>query len=132
MAVISTDTFRFSHVVKHEYEPTLAYCREVVTALEGSAKTYTVGTVLGKITASGKYKIVEATAVDGSQNAVAVVIEDKAVPATTDTSVLVLARGPVMVGKGGLTLGTTVDTDPEKAAVYASLATVGIIVQDTI
>lgn len=133
MAVnIGTDTYRFSHVVKHEYEPSLAFCREVVTANEAAAKTYVVGTVLGKVTAGGKYKIVEATAVDGSQNAVAVVIEDKAVPITTDTSVLVLSRGPVMVGKGGLVVGATVDTAPELAAVYASLATVGIIVQDTI
>ena len=133
MAVtIGTDTYRFSHVIKHEYEPSLAYCREVVTANESGAKTYAVGTVLGKVTATGKYKITEASASDGSQNAVAVVIEDKTVAATTDTAVLVLARGPVMVGKGGLIVGASVDTAPELAAVYASLATVGILAQDTI
>ena len=133
MAVnIGTDTYRFSHVFKHVYEPSLNYCFEYVTANEAGAKTYAVGTVLGKVTATGKYKIVEATAADGSQNAVAVVGEDKSVAAATDTAVWVAVRGPVMVGKGGLVVGASVDTAPELAAVYASLATVGILAQDTI
>lgn len=29
MAVIATDTARFSALVKHEYEPSLSYCRDV-------------------------------------------------------------------------------------------------------
>lgn len=133
MAVtIGTDTYRKGHVVKHEYEPGLAYCVDNVTALEAGAKTYVVGTVLGKITASGKFKICEATAVDGSQNAAAVVVEDKAVAATTDTPVLALVRGPAIVAKQNLTLGSTIDTDGEKTAVYDSLKALGILVSDVI
>ena len=47
--LIGTDTYRFGHVVKHEYEPALAYCRDVVTANESGAKTYAIGTVLVKL-----------------------------------------------------------------------------------
>lgn len=132
MPVIATDTLRYSNTVKHEYAPSEAFCREVVTVNEAGAKTYTIGTVLGKVTATGKYKICEATAVDGSQNAIAVVLEDKSVAATTDTKVLALVRGPAIVSKSALTFGSTVDTDPEKATAYASLATVNILVNDAI
>lgn len=135
MAIIATDTTRFSAVVKHEYRPDLAICREVVTVNDAAA-TLRVGAVLGKVTATGKYKLVEATAADGSQNAVAVVIADAlgnsgdiALAANTDTKVLVLARGPVIVADAALQLGATVDTGPEKAAVYASLKAVGITVE---
>lgn len=132
MPIIATDTARLSNVVKHEYEPSIAFCREVVIANEAAAKTYAVGTVLGKITASGKYKISEATATDGSEVAAAVVLEDKAVAATTDTKVLVAVRGPMIVSKAGLVLGASIDTDGEKAAVYAALAAKNILVNDTI
>jgi hypothetical protein len=46
MAVIATDSTRFSAVVKHEYEPQTGYCREVVT-MNDAAATIKVGTVLG-------------------------------------------------------------------------------------
>lgn len=136
MTVIATDVQRFSNVVKHEYAPQSAYCREVVT-MNDAAATISIGAVLGKVTATGKYKLVTAAAVDGSQNAVAVVIGDAmghALPttlaATTDTKFLVLARGPVMVGKAALQVGADIDTQGEKDAVYASLATVGIIASE--
>ena len=132
MPLIATDTLRYSNTVKFELASEHAFCREVVTALEGSAMTYAIGTVLGKITASGKYKKMEATAVDGSQTAAAVVIEDKVIPASTDTKLLVLVRGPAIVSKSALSFGATVDTDPEKAAAYASLTALGILVADTI
>lgn len=132
MPLIATDTLRYSNTVKYELEPALGFCRDVVTANEAGAKTYAVGTVLGKVTAGGKYKITEATAVDGSQNAAAIVLEDKSVPATTDTKVLVLVRGPAIVSKSALTYGATIDTQPEKDAVYAALAALNILVNDTI
>ena len=40
-------------------------------------KSYVVGTVLGKVTATGKYKISVQTANDGSQNPIAIVVGDK-------------------------------------------------------
>jgi hypothetical protein len=128
--LIATDTLRFSNTVKHEYEPALGFCRESVTANEASVKTYAIGTVLGKVTATGKYKVAVATATDGSEVAAAVVVEDKAVAATTDTKVLALVRGPAIVGKAALVLDASFDLQAEKDAVYAALAAKGILVND--
>lgn len=132
MPVIATDTLRFSNLVKFELEPALAYCRAVVTANETGARTYAVGTVLGRITANGKHRIAVQTAVDGSQTADAVCVEDKAVAASTDTRVLALVRGPAIVSKGALVLDATFDQPAELAAVYAALEAKGILVNDTI
>lgn len=132
MAIIATDTFRLSRLVKKELWPEFGYTRAVVTVNEAAAKTYAVGTVLGKVTASGKYKIAVQTAVDGSQTADAIVMGDYTVPATTDTKVLVLVRGPAIVSKAALVLDATYDLDAEKAAVYAALEAKGVLVNETI
>lgn len=132
MPTIATENLRYSNVVKHEHEPALSFCREVVTVNEAAAKTYVIGTVLGVVSATGKYKICESSAADGSQNAAGIVLEDKSIAATTDTKVLVLVRGPAIVSKSALTLGASIDTEPEKAAVYTSLAAKNILVNDTI
>lgn len=129
MSVISTVVYNYSYsdVVKHEYEPAIAFCRERLIANEGSALAYTVGTVVGIVTATGKIKRQEASAVDGSQVAAGVVVENKAVPATTDTGVLVMVRGPAIVNKAMLTMGASTDTDAEKLAVYTALAAKNIL-----
>ena len=132
MPIIATDTFRLSHLVKRELWPEQGYTRAVVTVNEAAAKTYAVGTVLGKVTASGKYKIAVETAVDGSKAADAIVVGDYTVPATTDTKVLVLVRGPAIVSKAALVLDATYDTDAKKAAVYAALEAKGVLVNETI
>lgn len=232
MTVIATDSGnRFSNVVKHEYEPSLAFCREKVTAYEAAEASYVVGTVIGRylsggtataaaaagntgtgtvgtITVTGeavvgvytlritaaaanagdfnvyspsgalvgsgtvavafsqgglaftlsdatdfvvgdtifisvagteKVKICKATATDGSQVAYGVVIGDSmgdasdfTVAATTDTTAVAIVRGPVILSKALLTLDATVNTDAEKAAVYAALAARGIVLSETI
>ena len=73
MSVIATDTQRYSNVVKYEDEPSLALTREVVV-VNDAAKTLKLGMLLGKVTATGKYKEAVGTATDGSQNPVAVVV----------------------------------------------------------
>lgn len=130
--IIATDTQRFSNVVKHEYEPSLAYCRSMVTANEAAATTYEVGTVLGKITASGKYIVAKETAVDGSKVPAAVVLEDKTIAATTDTKVLALVRGAAIVSKAGLKLDATYNDATKKAAAYAALEAAGILVNEAV
>ena len=67
MTVIAIENQRTSNFLKSEYEPELAYCRLVVTVTEATAKTYVPGTVLGKITASGKFTTAVETAADGSK-----------------------------------------------------------------
>ncbi len=90
------------------------------------------------ITVAGteKYKIVEATATDGSEVAAGVLIanylgvsEPIVLAATTDTLALAIVRGPVMVVKSGLAPGATVNTDAELAAMYAQLKLLGFTVE---
>ena len=130
--LIATDKPRFSNVVKHEYEPTLAFCRAVVTVNEAATTNYAIGTVLGKITASGKYVVAKETAVDGSKVPAAVVLEDKSITATTDTKVLVAVRGPMIVSKAGITLDATYDNATKKATAIAALEALGILVNDAV
>lgn len=223
MSVIASDTARLSNLLKAEFKRELGYCREVVTAYEAAAKTYAVGTTLGRVITSGtatavadagntgtgtfgtitvtapakvgnyrvvitavasnagtfavidpdgiavgtgtvavafskgglaftlsdgtdfvvgdgftvtvagtyKYKIAVETATDGSKAVAAVVLEDKAVAATTDTKLVVLVKGPASVAKGGLVLDSTYDNATKKAAVYASLEAKGIQVLES-
>ena len=130
--VIGPENQRYSNVVKYELEPAHAITREAVTVNEAAAKTYQIGTVLGLVTATGKYKISVQSAVDGSQNPVAVVVEDIAVAATTDTKVLAIVRGPAIVSKVGLKLDATFNDAAKLAAAYASLATKWILANDAI
>ncbi len=125
MAVIATDSTRYSAVVKYENEPTLGLCRESIV-INDAAQTLKIGTVLGKVTATGKYKVATSGASDGSQNPVAVLIanhlgssHDIVLAANTDTKALVLARGEVILADAGLTLGTGITAGAVKTAFAA-------------
>lgn len=131
MAVIATSLQTISNVVKHEYGADFAYCKELVT-VNDTAGTLAIGTVLGVVTADGKYKRAVQTAVDGSAVAAGIVAAAKTIVGATDTQVLVYVRGPMGVSKGGLVLDATYDTDAEKLAVYAALNAKGIQTLDTI
>ena len=130
MPVIATDTMRLSNLVKKEQWSEVGFCRQVVTVNESTAKTYAVGTVLGKVTADGKYKIAVQTAVDGSAVAAAIVLEDKAIAATTDTKLVVMFRGDASISASALVLDASYDLDAEKAVVYAALEAARIQVLD--
>lgn len=132
MPIIATDTPRLSNLVKHEYEPSLGFCRAAVTVNEAAATTYQVGTVLGKVTATGKYVVAKETAVDGSKVPAAVVIEDKSVAATTDTKVLTIVRGNAILSKGALVLDATYNDATKKQAVYDALEAKNILVNETV
>lgn len=131
MPLIATEAKRLSNVVKQELFPESGYCRVVVT-YNGTAGTLVPGTVLGKVTSGGKYKIAVQTATDGSEVADAIVMVEQTVPATTDTKVLCLVRGPAIVSKDGLVLDATYNLDAEKAAVYAALEAKGILCNDAV
>lgn len=89
------------------------------------------------ITVSGteKWKIVENTASDGSAIARGIYIGtaqgfgSTTVAATTDTTVIILERGPAVVAKEQLVYGASINTTVEKNALYAQLAAVGIIAE---
>jgi hypothetical protein len=131
MTVLFTDTNRISNLVKHELWPETGFCRKEVTVNEAAAETYAVGTVLGKVTADGKYMIAVETAVDGSAVAAAIVIDDHSIAAATDTKIVVLVKGPAEVSKDALVLDATYDDDTKKGVVYASLEALNINVLTT-
>lgn len=134
MAVFATDSTRFSAVVKYELEPQLALCRESVV-LNDTAQTLKVGAVLGKVTATGKYRLSLSASTDGSETPVAILIADVMGSSTdivlanaTDTKALVLARGPAIVADAALQRGTGITAAAAKAALFA----VGILVETAI
>ncbi len=122
---VLTEQPSMGDVLKYEVNPN--YTREVITLLQGLP--YPVGSVLGKITASGKYTLSPATGADGSQVASAVLLY--AVDATlADATGIVVARGPTIVSRAGLAYGATVDDGIKIIAKIAQLAAVGIIARD--
>lgn len=113
-------------VLKYEVNPN--FTRETVTLLAGT--NYPVGAVLGRITASGKYKLSTSGGADGAQTAAAVLLY--AVDATgADAIGVVVARGPTIVSKSALVFDATVDDAPKTATKHGQLAALGIVPRDT-
>ena len=131
MTVIAQDTSRFSNLVKGELWPHTGFCRKEVVVNEAAIKTYAVGTVLGKVTATGKYKIAVETAVDGSKVPAALVISDASIAAATDTKLVVIVKGPAEVSQGALVLDATYDDNTKKGVAYAALEALNINVLTT-
>ena len=114
-----------------KYELNGSYNRETVTLKAGT--NYALGSVLGKITASGKYRLSPAAQVvgdEGAETAIAVLIEP--VDATGgDMTGLVAARGPIIVSKDALVFDATVDLAAEKVAKHTQLAAAGLVPRTT-
>ena len=127
--LIATEKYRYSNLVKEELWHEKGYCTKQVI-VNDAAQTLALGTVLGQVTVGGKYKVAVETAADGSKVAAAVVVEAITIPATTDTKVLVMYRGPAEISKGALVLDATYDNDAKKLAVYDALEAKGIQVSD--
>jgi hypothetical protein len=96
--------------------------REVVTIASGAALE--AGTVLGKVTASGNYKLHDAAAADGSENAVAVLYA-RADASGGDVQATAIVRD-AEVADGALTFKSGI-SGADRTAAIADLATVGII-----
>ena len=79
---------------------------------------------------SGKYTLSPATALDGSDRAAAVLLEDKDATAGDETAV-VLERGPAVVAKAALVFDASVDDAAKIAAKHAALAAAGIVPRET-
>jgi hypothetical protein len=114
-----------------KYELNANYCRETVTLKSGT--NYALGSVLGKIAATSKYRLSPAAQVvgdEGAETAVAVLIE--AVDATAaDKTGIVVARGLTVVSKAALGFDASVDQPAEKTAKHGQLSAVGLVPRDT-
>lgn len=106
-----------------ENDPNLS--NEAITLL-ANAEVYPAGTILGKITASGKYKKWDIAAVDGSEVVKAILWGRKEISAADQKAVAVF-RHQVVNGYALTYLAAA--TDPQKAAAEAVLATAMIMVR---
>jgi len=122
---VLTEKPSMGDVLKYEVNPN--YTREVITLLIGMP--YPVGSVLGRITVNGKYKLATSGGTDGAQIASAVLLY--AVDATlADATGIVVARGPSIVSRAGLAYDATVDDGAKITTKLGQLAAVGIIARD--
>lgn len=113
-------------ILKYELNPN--YTRETVTLLAGTA--YPVGAVLGRITASGKYKLATSGGTDGAQTAAAMLLYPVDASGADNTG-LVIIRGPAIVSKAALVFDTTVDDAAKTATKHGQFSALGIIPRDT-
>jgi len=114
-----------------KYELNGDYCRETVTLKSGT--NYAIGSVLGKITASKKYRLspnAEVEGDEGAETAVAVLIEAVDATAAEKTGVVV-ARGPVILSKAILAFDASVNDAAKKTTKHAELAAAGLVPRDT-
>jgi hypothetical protein len=100
------------------------YCREVVTIGTGTLEP---GTVLGKVTATGKYAAHDPDATDGTETAIAV-LWGSADASAGDAPAVALVRGPAIVNRHDLVFAGTPD-EPEITAAHTALAAAGILVR---
>ena len=122
MAVLTEGTYAGEAIIS---EANGTRSRAEITVLSG--QNLTAGAVIGKVTASGKYKVYTVGATDGSESAIAILF-DAVDASSADTTGVILARD-MEANVNALVWGATVTTQGHKDTAIASLATVGIIVR---
>lgn len=100
------------------YASSSQYSTEQGLLVAGSGVVQT-GTVLGRVTATGKFKPVTAAATDGSQTAAGILFRT-AEAATADAKIVVVVREAVVVAQS-LLYGADIDTPAKRATVQAQL-----------
>ena len=110
-----------SDLLVREVEPEIS--RETITVLAGSGtdRVLSMGTVVGKITASGEIVALTPGASDGSQTAWGVVLDDVTAPVGTDATGLAFANGPVLLRAEAIVWPAGI-SDADKNAAIAALA----------
>jgi hypothetical protein len=116
---IESDKSALGDGIKWEVNST--FCRDTVTIASGQSAVTEKLTVLGKVTATGKYKILAPAASDGTQTAAA--ISCSQVDATlVDAIAVVLIRGPAVVDPAKLEWPSGITTNQKTTAVGQLLA----------
>jgi len=111
-----------------KYEAPQGYSREDVTVASG--QNLAAGQVVGRVTASGKIATFNAGAIDGTQNAVGVMLA--AVNATSgDQPGVMVARHAIVVGRDSLVWSGS-PTNAQKDAAIAQLKALGILARATV
>lgn len=113
-----------------KWEEDNLFSRQEITLLAGSGSTRDLktGTVLGKITASGKYIPVVEGASDGSQTPAAILLLDNIVPNGTDLQAAAILRDAIVNRDMVYWPGTYDQTD--KDAGIVTLKALGILLRE--
>lgn len=119
---VKTDHLGAGAFIKSEANGDLS--RETVVIVAGSGKLE-AGTVLGRITASGKYKPYDDNNTDGSEVAAAILIYDVDATSADVTAVVIFRLAEVFTNR--LKWAATV-LSGEKTTAYADLAAAGKLV----
>lgn len=99
------------------------YHCDAVTVLSG--QNLVAGTVIGRVTASGKYVAYDNAGTDDGRRTVAGIIVDNTNASGGDVTGLALLRGPAMVNRNDLVWAAGIDAG-EQATAIAALLTLGI------
>ncbi|CAA7618309.1 head decoration protein [Magnetospirillum sp. SS-4] len=115
-----------------KFELNASYSRETVTLKAGTS--YPLGSVLGRITASGEYRLSPAAEVvgdEGAETAIAVLLETAD---ATDGAItgLIAARGPVILADGALAFDASVDDAAKRASKITQLSAQGLVARATV
>lgn len=139
MAVIAQEgtNVRLSSLLKSSDTPEqMKFFSDAITVNETGTPTLSLGTVVGKVTATGKFKVAVDTAVDGSQVPAGIVwannfgaVTPFTVEAATDYKCLALVRGKLVVSREGLKLDASFNTAAKKLAAENALKALGILVE---
>jgi hypothetical protein len=115
-----------------KFELNTSYSRETVVLKAGTS--YPLGAVLGRITASSKYRLSPAAEVVGDEGAeVASAVLLRAVDATGAEAIgLVAARGPVIVSEAALVFDASIDDATKASVKKAQLGAAGIVSRATV
>jgi len=122
MPVLEIERKALSEAIKYELDG--RYTRDVITVIAGQAAITEPRTVLGKITASGKYALLNPGASDGRQVAAGISILECDATLADDLSVA-LVRGPAIINANALVWPAGI-TDPQKATALTQLLAIGI------
>ena len=121
------------NLVIYEEGREVGLTRKGVVVNETVDTVYGHGHVVGKVTATGKYKLCNPSATDGSQNAAGIVRwqanangGDFTVKAITDTRIVISTRGGMILSKDGIRFGPGFTTQVQKDAAIAQLDALGI------
>ncbi|CAK0739397.1 Head decoration protein [Azospirillaceae bacterium] len=119
---------RLTSVLKWEDDKN--YCREEITVLAGSGsdRVLTIGTILGRITASSKIVGLNLAASDGSQTVYGVLLSNTTAPDGVDIAGLALVRGPAVVSDIGLVYPAGA-TGAQKTTINTALLNLGIVIR---
>ena len=133
MTLIATSDKPISNFLKVELPKNMS--RKTVTLNIASTATLKVGTVLGAVTADGKFRPAVETATDGSQNFAGILVAlpeneaEKEFTGSTDYEVVVLEKD-AMVSYEGLVVDASYDQAAEITALKDQMEAVGIRVSE--